>query len=736
MAPNHQGIGRVNCVAFHPTDSNKIWAGAPSGGLWYSGDNGQSWVTFTDKLPNIGVSSILIHPTNPSIMYIGSGDRDGNNGVGLGVFKSTDGGLSWQQTSLNKRTVGMMVFHPTNPDIIVAATSGGIYKTIDGAQTWQRKTGTFNSGHYQDLKIHPQNGAYLYASYNGLYYRSIDGGDTWGEVSVGLPRKGRTVIGVSAAYPDLVYLVYGDDDGLVGVYKSEDKGANFSLMSDSPNILGRSKNGSKPGGQAWYDLCVAVNPQDAADVTVGGIYIWKSLDSAKTWTLASNTNNNPNDQVHVDIHSLDYSPHNNVLYSGNDGGVNYTRDGGSSWIDVSSGLAIGQIYKIGQSSTVKDMVIIGTQDNGTFLYKLGNWTYERGGDGMQCHIDYSDTSCMYASIQNGNIGRSIDGAKSFKRITKASNGINEQGAWVTPYILHRINPNTMFAGFQNVWMTNNVKDTNHADVNWTKISSFGNNTTLKVIEHSRADTNKLWVVRGNSIFFSSNIFSPSPVWQSKNVFGTVTDIEAHWSDPNKVYCTSTTSVYETSDGGLNWISIKKDLPDVIYRCIVVDTISVWNNLYLGTEIGVFFTNDTMQGWEYYSKNLPVVSIRDLQIFYDFNNPNKNKLRAGTYGRGLWEIELFDPNIYYGIEVLDEEAHIEIYPNPANEDLNIVFGSPVNTTIACMLFNSDGLLIKEIEFEKVNQQQVIKISLDNYASGVYILRIESEESVFEKKVIIL
>ena len=278
------GIGRVNAVAFHPSVPNRLYAGAPAGGLWRSDDNGATWSTNTDLLPNLGVSAIAIDPLHPDTMYIGTGDRDAGDTYSIGVLKTVDGGQTWSTTGLtmtvdlNRRVTGLAI-HPTQTQTVVAATRNGIFRTTDGGTTWSPVQG----GTFQTVQSVPGNGRLLYAStYNNTrIFRSTDFGATWSMVTTGLPTSNciRSEIATTAADTNYVYAVYSANNyGLLGVYRSTDRGVNWTQVKGptNPNLLDWGVNGTGTGGQGWYDLAIAASPVDKNVVLVGGVNIWRS----------------------------------------------------------------------------------------------------------------------------------------------------------------------------------------------------------------------------------------------------------------------------------------------------------------------------------------------------------------------------------------------------------------------------------------------------------------------------
>lgn len=648
------GLGRVNAVAFHPTNSNILYIAAPSGGVWKTTDGGTSWIPLTDTLPTLGASSLLIDPTNTNTVYFGSGDRDGADAPGLGVFKSTDAGNTWSSvnTGMGNETVGDMLMHPTNSSIIIAATSDGIYRTTNGGSSWTKTTSS--SAHFKDLEFKPGNPNIVYAAADGTFYRSTNNGQSWSSVSSGLPGSGRYVIGVSAANSSYVYVVSGDYNGLVGCYRSTNSGTSFSTRSTSPNILGYSETGNDNRSQAWYDLAIAVDPSNANTVYVGGINIWKSSNGGSSWSLNAHwVGSGGVPAVHADIHSLDFSPVNSRLYSGNDGGVYYTSNGGSTWIEISDGLAIAQVYKLGQSASQQNLIINGYQDNGTAIYN-GSWTTEIGGDGMECIIDPGNTNYVYGALYYGDIRRSTNGGTSFDQIAADGvNGINETGAWVTPYILHVNNSNTMIAGYKNLWRSTNVKTSNAGSVSWTKLTNSlagTNNENIHIIEQSEADPDILYFYReDNKLFRSDNFNNSSPGFSnissslpySSYSYSLGSDLEAHPTNSNIVYLTLYQGVYKSTNKGANWTDISANLPSISVNCIVMDTASTNEALYVGTDAGVYYKDNTMSNWIPFMDGMPAAAeITELEIYYNSSNHQLSKLVASTYGRGLWRSNLY------------------------------------------------------------------------------------------------
>ena len=298
---------------------------------------------------------------------------------------------------------------PTDNSILFAATSDGIYKSINSGTSWSLKTANV----WGDIEFKPGDHTIMYASsnpYAGTYInRSTDNGDTW-SFSLVAASGYRGEIAITPADPTVVYLLAANSaGGVYGIYKSTDSGVIFTeVNSGSPaGMLGYYTDGSGgSGGQGSYDLCIAVDPSNANTVFIGGITTWKSTDGGVTfspsnnWTSYNVYNISGVAVVHADKHVLAYQ-NSSTLFEGNDGGIYKTTNGGTSYTDLTNGMVISQIYRIGVSQTNTTLVLNGLQDNGSKLYNAGFWSDVTGGDGMECIVDYSNANYMYATYVKG-----------------------------------------------------------------------------------------------------------------------------------------------------------------------------------------------------------------------------------------------------------------------------------------------------------------------------------------------
>lgn len=667
-AGGYNGLGRVNCIAFHPTDSNIFYIGAPAGGIWVTKDFGKTWTALGDKLPSMGVSDIAIDPKDPNIIYVATGDRDfgslggiqGMSGSGdtksMGIFKTRDGGKTWRQLSLSfaisaKELTNRIIISPADNRRIYAATSTGLFVSTDSGATWQaRKT-----GYYIDMEINPSNPNILYAASYGSsaqILRSKDAGMTWTTVT-NLSGAGRINVEVTKANGGLVMAVAANasDEGLKGIYKSTDSGATFTLIYDGgisgQNLLNSSEGATGTGGQGWYDLALAIHPRDQNLMFLGGVNTWRSTNGGTSWTLNSYWTNNSSGVpiVHADKHVQVFHPlskvPNGTIFEGNDGGIYFSRNRGTSWTDLTNGLAIGQIYRIAVSNNGA-LVLAGHQDNGTQLKNASNvWTNASGGDGMDCEIDQTNSNYMYAGIQYGKIVRSSNAFSSGFGSTTISDNISgvPRGAWVTPYMLDPNNQSVIVAGYADVYRTTNRGNS------WTKLSTniTGSSTNyLRSVAISPVSGNLIFVANYSNIWKTSN---GGTTWFSvKNNLNisasSITNICLHPTDSATLWVTLSgydagKKVYKSIDGGKTWTNISGTLPNLPVNCITYEKGSAKNNIYIGTDIGVFVRNDAFSDWVFFSRNLPYVPVTDLEINYQ-----GQRIFAGTHGRGLWQSNLW------------------------------------------------------------------------------------------------
>jgi photosystem II stability/assembly factor-like uncharacterized protein len=698
----HRGpdAGRINILAFDPVDNSTIYAGSPAGGLFRSQDNGRNWTSLSDTQSNLAITDIAIDPTSPRTIYILTGDGDGQfDPKGLapfssGILKSSDGGATWQKTilqwetnqSLSQLVIGhRLAIHPTQPQILLAATTRGLLRTTDGFTTFTPAkmadgspfSATLNKPIF-DVLFNPADPSVAYAATMTSVYRSLDAGATWTQLSGGLPNGApstRIRLAVSPASPDTLYVLYGAADGFsIGLYRSDNRGETFTLQSRSnprpanngtlsfdlsrPNILHQFNDFD--GGQTGYTLAMTVSPTDINRVHVGALDTWRSDDGGKTWTQTSDwlAAMGTLGYVHADIHDLKYRGAH--LFVASDGGVYRSDDAGATWHglnNITFGGGIAQIYSICTTPQNPNLIYYGAQDNGSWKLELdGTLTKIYDGDGAVCQIDPNDSNTVYLSYIQGDLQFSNDGGSHLKPIRPAGGG---QGAWITPYVLGVTDPDLVYACYADVWVSRRGN-------NWKNLSlgALGPSIQCAQIAIAQSDPQTIYVAKDATDYAW---WSPSgggnvpPFLGGGGVFRT-TDGGASWqlvtatlpvasaaiaglavspTDPRRVWVTFLgldpgIKVYETNDGGATWNNIHAGLPNVAVH-VVAALNSPAHGVFIGTDIGVYYRDDNSGSWIPFGNGMPKVIVTALAI-----DETRHRMFAGTYGRGIWLTDLPAP----------------------------------------------------------------------------------------------
>ena len=633
-SPAGGGAGRIQVICANPTNTNSFYVGSASGGFWITNNGGISYTTTTDQLGSCGVSDIAINPFNTNIIYISTGDRDAGDTYATGVLKSIDGGLTWSNTGLvwqtiQQRRIYRLLINPINPNTLIAATSVGIYRSLNAGQSWS----LISSGNYVDAEYRPNDTTTVYAVTSNGLSKSINGGASFSGVSAfpsGISAN-RLSIAVSRANANYLYvLVSNNSNGFGGLYRSLNSGTTFSLMSSSPNIFDWSTTGNGTGGQGWYDIAIDASPSNADEIIAGGVNSWKSTNGGANWVLNSHWyGGGGKPYVHADLHYVLYTS-GTTCYLGTDGGVSKTSNNGQNWTEINGNMNIAQMYKIGLASNNSSKLITGHQDNGSNLLNGSNWSQVYGGDGMDCFIDWNNNNTLVASTQNGGFTRSINGGANWSAIVS---GLSGTPAWVAPIVQDPISANTYYCGYQNVFKSTNQGNT------WTIISNF--NTTLDEIKVSPLNPNIIFATSTNAILKTSN---GGTTWSNitpTNIIGNnqITDLTMDNLNPNNIYITLSgysagIKVLASYNGGSTWINYSQGLPNIPTNCIVYVKNSP-QGLYLGTDVGVYYREANMSNWISYFTGLPNIIVQDLEIYY-----STGKLRAASYARGVWETNLY------------------------------------------------------------------------------------------------
>jgi PKD repeat protein len=658
----YAGLGRLNCVGFRTGDNSTYYAGSPSGGLWKTTDDGGSWTAQTDNNTVLGVSDVVViagTTTTSDVVYIATGDRDGgsmwslgggqyNDNNTIGVLKSTNGGSTWSVTALTylasaNKSTNRILKHPTSDATLYAATTDGVYKTTNGGTTWPQ---IYSGNEFVSMEFKPGDPTYMYGgTMSGQIFRSTNSGVNWSAVLT-VSGGSRVQLAVSPNNAAYVYAVVANsDNGLEGIYKSTNSGAGFTKVYDGSvagqNMLGWNCDGTGTGGQGWYDLCLAADPNNAAILYLGGVNTWKSTNSGSGWSISNMWTGNScgAPEVHADKHFLAFQNGTSTLFECNDGGLYKTTNGGTSWIHLSNDMVISQVYRMGVSQSSSSSVIAGLQDNGTKSKISGTWTDVLGGDGMECAINPTNASIQYGEYYYGNLYRTTD---SWANATSITSGLTGSAWWVTPFILDATTYTTLYVGYSDVWRSLNQGNS------WTQISSWGGNT-IRSIAVAPSNSNYIYAAIQTILYKTTiggttwtDITSGLPVGSSY-----ITYIAVKNNDPLTVWVTfgayNSNRVYQTINGGTTWTNISAGLPNIPVMSVVQNAQNTSQiELYAGTDVGVYVKVGTAD-WTAYNGGLPNVVVTELEIYYNPAVPHLSRLRAATFGRGLWESELYAPS---------------------------------------------------------------------------------------------
>ena len=737
----YAGIGRINTIAYHPTNPNMFWVGTASGGLWVTADGGQNWTILNDNMQALGVSDILIPSdfATTQTIYLATGDRDAYDTRSIGLLKSTNAGVNWESIGMdfiaaNGAIINRALLNPVNNTTLIVAGNFGVYQGIksklkDSQESliWTK----LSSLVFIDVEFKPGDVSTLYASTKtGTIYVSTDNGLNWTQKYSG---GYRIELAVSAAQPTWVYaLAVSDDDGLFAILKSENSGDSYTNIYDGTisgnNLLGWDA-GVDIGGQGWYDLALAVSPTNANTVLVGGINTWLSTNAGVSWTMVNHWYGGyAAAEVHADKHHLSFQTGTGVLFEGNDGGI-YKTSNYTTWTDLSDGIVSSQIYRLGTSATVPGETIAGLQDNGTKLLYQGNtWEDVKGGDGTECIIDYTNVSIQYGAYVNGEISKTTNRWYSSTDISDNIPG-GPDGEWVTPYIMNPKDPKKLLIGYTEIWRT---KD---AGVTFEKASNFLGDYLISLAT-APSDTAVVYAATYTKIQRTSNsgalwtdVTANLPVGSVR-----ITSIAVKANDPNIVWVTmsgySGYGVYESVNGGQSWTNISSGLPSIPCNTLVQNKFNITTTeLYVGTDLGVYLKLGS-NPWTLFSTGLPNVVVSELEIYYDPSVPLNSKLKAATYGRGLWETKVYDSSVQTGFNTLSKYK-VGISPNPSDGQFKLDFADYNGENIAIEIRSLTGQLVYKNSFSSASNS----VNLGTIANGIYVLQITKGSERFGQNIVI-
>lgn len=710
------GQGRVNVSLVAPNDPNKLYIGAPDGGLWMSADHGDSWTPLTEFLPSLGVSGIAVDYNNSNIIYITTGDEDAGDSNSIGVFKSVDGGISWNPTGntiVGNSLMGEIYIHPTNSNILWAVSSQGLFKTTDAGASWTKT----KEGNIKEIRLKPGSPDTIYIveqDYYSYIYKSTDGGVNFTLIKT-YPDGGRTVIDVTDANPEYLYvLVSNQNDTFKTLDRSTDSGSTFQVRNNTTDIYDGS-------AQAWYDLALVASDTNSEIIFTGVLNLWKSTNGGLSFTRGAEWSepDAPN-YTHADIHDLKFF--NDKLYAGTDGGIYISDDYGVTFFDkTKNGVNIGQFYRIDVAPETSSKIVGGLQDNGGYAFVNNDWINFYGADGMDTAINPINSNMYYGFIQFGYYLYRFNAGDLGGDGQYVAEG-PEEGNWVTP--LEYSNMGTLYAGFSKLYRLSGNNFFN------SSVNSFS--PKLDFVRIDPTNEKRVLVANYQNVFLAEEQTSyplnfiqlPKPTggWA-----GNVTNLDFNQDNPSVIYVTSSNRVFKSVNGGQTWQNITYNLPTSQTKFAIAHQKGSPNNtVYLATRNAVWYTNDTMNEWQIFNNGLPNSRITDLEI-----NTTEGHVIVSTYGRGVWRSPVAIPSLGT-TEISQKDEFSMIYPNPVIDGkarLNTLIDEPAVVTVQSIA----GQLIKKQGFKRIDKQTYLDFS--NLKSGVYVVTIQSERHLIRKKVIV-
>lgn len=747
--------GRCLSIAINPQEERTIYAGTASGGLWRSRDLGLgvSWERINTGFPVLGVSDIEFALGDSTVMFIGTGEvynnistgtdgayRPTRGSYGIGILKSTDGGKTWIKsldwTYQNNRGVWMIKIDPIDDQIVYAATTEGIYKSIDQGDSW---TKTFPIRMATDIEINPNNTNEIIASFGNLFspgkgiYKSFDAGENWQKITGTLVDNfgGKIQLAYAPSQPEIVYATMGNglsaNTGASWLYRSENFGDTWELLS----TVDFTK------WQGWFSHDVSVNPMDPNDAVVIGVdafkynHLTRQLEEKSNGGVALGTPGigEPDGNAmysHSDHHIALFHPSiPDLVLLGNDGGVFHYNNATNQFRSATGGMQTTQFYNgfsVAQDDPEK--VMGGLQDNSTVIYSgTGAWSRNVGGDGSWSAINYDDSQTLFASYQNLNILKSVNGGANFDWVNLAKPN-DEVPLFIAPYVIAPANSEIMYAGGKYFYKSFDRGSSFFPANNGIKVSD----NPIYCMDVSWSDPNVVYMGTGPypigtpeepQVFISVDGVTVNPVdFDFPNRI--INDVTVDPSDHNIAYiCLSgfgSSHLFKTRDMGENWIAIDNGLPDVPGNAIMVNPFNT-QQLYYGNDIGVYISEDGGTNWETWDAGLPNACIvMDLKI-----SPIDRHIWVATHGSGAYKRALEGEVV--SSEPVQENLALKLVPNPTNDFIRIIDNESKLKDLRFELFDLQGKLIRK---GTLTNNEINVAELKN---GNYVLRVNGEKEIY-------
>ncbi len=672
LGPSNIG-GRIRTILPDPTNASKLWIGGVAGGIWKSTNSGSSWSVVDDFMANLAVTSMVFDPSSTNVMYVATGEGFGNFDAlpGAGIFKSTDGGANWSQLAStnndNFRYVNRLAAHPhsDSASIIYAVTgANSVYKTTDGGITWVNKLNTATDA--VDVRVDINNNNEVIVGCKADVYLSDDYGESWTNETSGAANKlpsngGRSEVRFCPSNTSRIYVSMNRNGG--EIWRSTDNGSTWSRRYEGTNYLGE---------QGWYNNTIWVCPANSDRIIVGGIDLYRSTDGGSSITRISDWHdyhnggsaNSAHSDQHFIVEAADFDNSTNPeVYFANDGGIQKTNDvwsvsENSGWVNLANtSLGITQFFG-GAAANDGSIIVGGTQDNDKLRYKSSgawsgnnNWYQATTGDGGYAAINTTNTDIIYGEYTRLEIKKSTDAGDSYSNShTGLLDAGNELRAlFIAPFSMDPNNPARLVAGGSRIWRTTD-NASNWAEIR-DEIGSFINKdgdveyfkcSTIDIDDGSSA---RIWVGYNNgNVAMTTNT---GGLWTRVDNNGVglpnryVTDIAINPNNSNQVFVTfsgyNANNVWYTDDAGVTWENRSGTAPNNL-PSLQVNTVryhpSNSNWVYIGTDLGVFATDDRGVNWSVtrnFEDNEGPVNTEVSELFWQGNE----FLIAATHGRGMY-----------------------------------------------------------------------------------------------------
>lgn len=698
--------GRIDDVAVVESDPAIAYVATATAGLWKTTNHGTTFQPIFDDQPCQSIGAVAVSQVNPNIVWVGTGEANNrqSSSWGCGVFKSVDGGATWQHMGLSDTLhIARIVIHPTNPDIVYVAAVGhlwgpneerGLFRTTDGGKTWKGVLQINSDTGCTDVALDPQNPSTVFAAmyqrrraawgfvgggpHSGIF-RSRDGGETWEKLTKGLPEgdKGRIGLDVYRKDPKIVYAVVEARDG--GVFRSEDGGDSWRRMSAT-------------NPRPMYFSLIRIDPNDDQFIWLAGVSLLRSRDGGRTF------GSEPGARLHADIHAIWINPRDSRhMLVGCDGGIQWSHDRGRTWDHVNT-IPLAQFYHVAHDMRIPYYVAGGLQDNGSWVGPSslpggrgptnGDWTNIGGGDGFYCAFDWSDPNTAYSESQNGVVRRVNLATGSSKNITPTAppGEPRYRWDWCTPFMLSPHNPRKVLLGGNRLFISTDRGDTwrrtddlsTQPNVSEMVImgikrgerypfpdigSDYGQIVTLtesplrEGLIYVGTDDGNLQVSRDDGRTWKN--VAPNVPGLPKGTY--VSRVHASPHAEGRVYASFdghraddyTPYIYVSEDFGATWKPIANGIPHGSTVNVVRDHPHCENLLFAGTDRGLYVSFDRGQRWTRFGNPLPPLRVDEVLV-----HPRDNDLIVATHARGVY---ILDDISVLVAEASGDKGHMKLLP---------------------------------------------------------------------------